>query len=86
MANNATGYSTLQVAREIGVHRSTLLRWLQSGEIPEPRRIIGGGQDVRVWSPRDLSRAQRLKADRYRRARVPGRGRGKKSATERLSP
>jgi hypothetical protein len=65
-------------------YRSTLLRWLQCGEIPEPRHIIGGGQDVRVWSPTDLSRARRLKAEQYRRARVPGRGRGKKSTTERL--
>ena len=65
-------YSTIQVAREIGVHRSTILRWLQSGQIPEPRHISAAGQDIRVWSPRDVERARRLKATQYRRVRKPG--------------
>jgi hypothetical protein len=55
-------FSTLQVAREIGVHRCTLLRWLQRGAIPEPRHIRAAGLDIRVWLPNDVERARRLKA------------------------
>jgi excisionase family DNA binding protein len=69
MAKTKTEYTTLQVAREIGVHRSTLLRWLQSGQLREPRHIRPAGQDIRIWSARDLERARRLKAAQYRRRR-----------------
>jgi len=58
---NGVALSTLQVAREIGVHRSSLLRWLQSGELPEPRHVRAAGQDVRVWSREDVERARALK-------------------------
>jgi DNA-binding transcriptional MerR regulator len=60
-------FSTLQVAREIGVHRCTLLRWLQRGAIPEPRHIRAAGQDIRVWLPNDVERARRLKTSSQRR-------------------
>ena len=30
--------STADVARIVGVHRDTLLRWLREGLVPEPRR------------------------------------------------
>jgi excisionase family DNA binding protein len=69
MAKTKTEYTTLQVARQIGVHRSTLLRWLQSGQLREPRHIRGAGQDIRVWTARDLERAKRLKDAQYRRRR-----------------
>jgi hypothetical protein len=59
--SNGTGYSTLAVAREIGVHRITILRWLQSGQLPEPRHVRAAGQDIRVWSARDVERARLLK-------------------------
>ncbi len=34
--------STAQVARRIGVHRDTLLRWLRQGCVPEPQRDRNG--------------------------------------------
>jgi DNA-binding transcriptional MerR regulator len=58
---NGTAYSTLAVARMVGVHRATLLRWLQSGQLPEPRHVRAVGQDIRVWTARDVERARRLK-------------------------
>jgi DNA-binding transcriptional MerR regulator len=61
MGKATAEFSTLQVAREIGVHRATLLRWLQAGKIPEPRHIRAAGQDIRVWSQHDVERARRLK-------------------------
>ena len=34
--------STAQVARRVGVHRDTLLRWLRGGRVPEPHRDRNG--------------------------------------------
>ena len=36
-------YSTLEVADAAGISKTTLLRWLRSGDIPEPKR------DRRGW-------------------------------------
>ena len=67
-------YSTGQIAKLAGVHKQTLLRWLYAGAIAEPQRRKGGGQDLRIWTPADLARVRRHKAERYRK----GRGRKKK--------
>ncbi|HTM42497.1 MAG TPA: hypothetical protein VL177_16380 [Terriglobales bacterium] len=53
----------------------TLLRWLWSGKVAEPKRQTVGGQDVRIWAGRDLERVRKYKLANYRK----GRGRKKKS-------
>jgi DNA-binding transcriptional MerR regulator len=59
-------YSTAQVAREAGVNKRTLLRWLYAGEIPEPQKIEVG-HDNRVWTESDLNRVKRYKEHNYRK-------------------
>ena len=73
-----TSYSTGQVATEIGVHKLTLLRWLYAGKLSEPRHRTEGGQDVRIWSERDLERARKYREANYRK----GKGRGRKKSAE----
>ncbi|MCU1286383.1 MAG: hypothetical protein JWO13_2733 [Acidobacteriales bacterium] len=68
-------YSTAQVAKKIGVVKKTLLRWLEAGKLPEPKRHENGGQSIRLWTDRDLERARRFKEANYRK----GRGRPKKA-------
>jgi hypothetical protein len=62
-------YSTLQVARMLGVHKVTLQRWLLDGKLAEPRRIKNGGLDARVWTDRDVERAKKFKQENYRKGR-----------------
>ena len=62
-------YSTAQVAKMIGVHKATLIRWLLSGKVSEPRRISNGGVDARVWNGRDVERAKKYKQENYRKGR-----------------
>jgi hypothetical protein len=64
-------YSTGEVARELGIHKTTLLRWLYSGKLKEPRRIEQPGVDYRLWSEKDLERVRRYKEETY----CKGRGR-----------
>lgn len=68
------GYSTVEVARMVGIQKGTLRNWLQRGAIPEPKRQSNGGQVVRIWTARDVERVRKYKAAHYRK----GRGRKKK--------
>jgi predicted site-specific integrase-resolvase len=68
-------YSTVAVARSVGISKKTLLRWLGNGRVPEPGHQIAGGQDVRVWSEADVGRVRAHKEANYRK----GRGRKKKA-------
>jgi excisionase family DNA binding protein len=63
------GYSTAEVAKLIGVSKNTLLRWLYAGKISEPLHHTNGGQDVRIWSERDLYRVRRYKDAYYWKGR-----------------
>jgi hypothetical protein len=76
-------YTTVQIAREIGVHKRTLLRWLSKGLLPEPKRVpifpehahVSRSEKmvVRIWSEADLAKARRFKEAHY----CLGRGRKK---------
>ena len=68
-------YSTADVARRIGVHKMTLLKWLWANKIPEPPHQTIGGQDIRLWSDSDLEQARKYKQSNY----CKGRGRKKKA-------
>ncbi len=62
-------YSTSQVARMIGVHKLTLIRWLVSGKLAEPKRIGNGGIQARIWTNRDVERVRKYKDENYRKGR-----------------
>jgi predicted site-specific integrase-resolvase len=68
-------YSTANVAKMVGVSKNTLLNWLYKGKIPEPRRRVEGGIDVRLWNDRDVNRVKKYKQLNFRK------GRGRKKST-----
>lgn len=61
--------STVQVARKIGVSKLTLIRWLLDGKVKEPRRVKQVGQEIRIWSNRDVERVRKYKQENYRKGR-----------------
>ncbi len=65
---------TADIARLIGVGRSTLERWLAERKVPTPKRIVVGARVSRIWTSQDIERLKRYKAKFYRK----GRGRKKK--------
>jgi excisionase family DNA binding protein len=62
-----TSYSTGEVAKALKVDKSTLLRWLYAGKLPEPRSETFGGVESRVWSAADLERAKAFREQSYRK-------------------
>jgi excisionase family DNA binding protein len=57
--------STSEVAKALGVDKSTLLRWLYSGKLPEPKHETFGGVKSRIWSAADLERAKKYREEHY---------------------
>lgn len=62
-------YSTARVLRMVGISRTTLLDWLRSGKISEPRRIENAGLSARIWTDRDVERVRKYKQGNYRKGR-----------------
>jgi len=62
-------YSTARVANTLGVHKITLIRWLLDGKVKEPRRVKQAGQEIRIWTDRDVERVRKYKQENYRKGR-----------------
>jgi hypothetical protein len=49
--------STGQVARALCVSKSTLIRWVKLGFLPEPELVLAGSVRLRIWRKEDYERA-----------------------------
>ena len=49
-------FSTFQVAKMLGISKSALSRYIQSGKITAPPEIMAGGIKLRLWSETDIQR------------------------------
>ena len=65
--------STKEVAKQLGIARSTLELWIQQGKV-KPKKVQIGEQEYRLWTEGEIERVRRVKKKTYRR----GRGRKKK--------
>jgi excisionase family DNA binding protein len=61
MSQPAVHFTTAQAAKLIGIHTRTLYEWLLTGRLPEPRRMPRGKVPARLFTHRDIERAQELK-------------------------
>jgi hypothetical protein len=58
-------YSTLQVAKLLGLTSATLHRWIRLKKIQAPPVQSLGGVQVRLWTVDDVEQARKYKADHY---------------------
>jgi excisionase family DNA binding protein len=68
-------FSTLEVARLVGVTSATLHRWIREKRVPAPPLETLGKMRIRIWSRTDVEKVKAYKAERYRK----GRGRKRKN-------
>ena len=66
-----SAFSTVQVAKAVGIDRVTLERWLRYGKVKMPKRVRIGTRDFRLWSQADVKRLKKFAADH----KFEGRGR-----------
>jgi predicted DNA-binding transcriptional regulator AlpA len=73
-------YSTVQVARLLGITSDTLHRWIREVKVKAPSIQSLGGMRVRIWSEEQVEAVRKYKAEHYRKK--PGRRKRKKSTKQ----
>lgn len=68
-------FSTREVAKQVGISKATLERWLASGRVGQPKSLRVGQKEFRDWTDADVRKLRKYKQENYRR----GRGRKPKS-------
>lgn len=49
-------FSTFQVAKQLGISKSALSRYILAGKVEAPRETMAGGIKLRLWSEEDIER------------------------------
>ena len=52
--------STEQVAKQLGVGKSSLSRYILAGKVPAPKETMAGGIRLRLWSEKDIRRLREV--------------------------
>lgn len=64
-------YSTVQLAKHLGISRETIYRWMRTGKITGVRVSRVGNIQVRLWTDRDAANIKKFMKENY------GKGRGR---------
>jgi excisionase family DNA binding protein len=60
-----TTYSTIQVARLLGIASGTFHRWIRERRIEAPPTQTLGGMQVRLWGDADIEKVRKYKTEHY---------------------
>jgi len=52
--------STEQVAKKLGIGKSSLSRFILAGKVPAPPETMAGGIRLRLWSEADIKRLREV--------------------------
>lgn len=52
--------STEQVAKKLGIGKSSLSRYILAGKVPAPKETMAGGIRLRLWSEADIERLREV--------------------------
>jgi excisionase family DNA binding protein len=58
-------YSISEAARELGVDRNTLYKWIREKHIPAPKAVFVSGIRLRVWTENQFAKLRDHKAKSY---------------------
>jgi DNA-binding transcriptional MerR regulator len=58
-------YSISEAARRLGVHRSTLHRWIEEGHVPQPLAENVAGARLRYWTKDGFAKVEEYKRMNY---------------------
>jgi excisionase family DNA binding protein len=58
-------YSISEAAKELGVRRTTLYKWIRKKEIPAPKVVFVSNIRLRVWTEKQMAKLREYKASNY---------------------
>jgi predicted DNA-binding transcriptional regulator AlpA len=58
-------YSTVQVAKLLGIGNDTLHRWVHTKKVPAPPLQSLGAVSIRLWTEADVEAVRKYKAKHY---------------------
>jgi predicted DNA-binding transcriptional regulator AlpA len=58
-------YSTIQVAKLLGITSATLHRWIRQRKVKAPPIQTLGEVQVRIWTSEDVEQVRKFKTDHY---------------------
>jgi excisionase family DNA binding protein len=58
-------YSTVQVAKSLGISSDTIHRWIREGSVKAPPTQSLGGVQVRLWTESEVEQVRKYKAEHY---------------------
>jgi excisionase family DNA binding protein len=58
-------YSTIEVAKLLGIGNDTLHRWVHTKKVPAPELQRVGGLSVRLWTEAEIEAVREYKARHY---------------------
>jgi len=58
-------FSTVKVAKMLGIGWSTLYRWIVDGKVKAPPVQSLNGLEIRLWSEGDIERLKKYKKEHY---------------------
>jgi len=67
-------YSISEAARQLGIQRRTLYKWIREKHVPAPSTRVVAGTRLRFWTEKRMAKLRQYKA-----ARFWGKGKSKKS-------
>src|SRR5215813_7903552 len=53
-------FSTRQVAKQLGIDTSTLLRYIRLKKIAEPKSVTSGGMTIHLWTQEEIEHVRSL--------------------------
>lgn len=61
----ARKYSISEAARELGVRRTTLYKWIRTKQVPAPKEEFVSGVRFRFWSETQMAKLREHKISSY---------------------
>ena len=58
-------YSTVRVAKMLGIGWSTLYRWIVEGKVKAPPVQSLNGLEIRLWTEEDIEKLKKYKKEHY---------------------
>jgi excisionase family DNA binding protein len=69
-----TDYSISEAARQLGIQRRTLYKWIREEHVPAPSTRVVAGTRIRFWTEKGM-----VKLRQYKTARFWGKGKSRKT-------